>query len=194
MPGAGAVLDHVGAGPAQVADRFFLDGRDPDGDQFPGPVQPSQPPAVPPVGLGPCRRGPWGSARGRSPHSALPCWPAAGPARNRSGRPHSRLAAAGALESGQRACGPTARHEESGRCRGRRDRGPGSPPRWCPCGRPSQGEWERDARHWPRPAPSVCGSVRAIVDDPRTCYLRNGAGRSMLTKVRRLLANQRSQR
>jgi hypothetical protein len=36
-----------------------------------------------------------------------------------------------------------------------------------PC--PSQGEWDewgRAARHWPRPAPSVCGSVRAIVDDP----------------------------
>jgi hypothetical protein len=53
MPGAGAVLDHVGTGPAQVADRFFLDGRDPDGDQFPGPVQPSQASAVSPVGLDP---------------------------------------------------------------------------------------------------------------------------------------------
>ena len=51
MPGPGPVLDHVSAGPAQVADRFLLDGRDPDGDQFSGPVQPGQPPAVPPVGL-----------------------------------------------------------------------------------------------------------------------------------------------
>jgi hypothetical protein len=27
------------------------------------------------------------------------------------------------------------------------------------------------------------------VDDPRTCYLRNGAGRSMLTKVAALLVS-----
>jgi hypothetical protein len=51
MARAGPVLDHVGAGPAQVPHRFFLDGRDPDRHQFSGPVQPRQPPAVPTVGL-----------------------------------------------------------------------------------------------------------------------------------------------
>jgi hypothetical protein len=42
--GAGPVLDHVGPGPAQIADRFFRNGGDADRYQFPGPVQPRQPP------------------------------------------------------------------------------------------------------------------------------------------------------
>jgi excisionase family DNA binding protein len=57
MPSPGAVLDHVGPGPAQIPHRLLGHGRDADGDQFPGPVQPGQPPAVPTVGLGPCRQG-----------------------------------------------------------------------------------------------------------------------------------------
>jgi hypothetical protein len=51
MPGPGAILDQIGAGAAQVPDRFFLHGGDADGDQLAGPVQPRQPAAVPPVGL-----------------------------------------------------------------------------------------------------------------------------------------------
>jgi hypothetical protein len=51
MPGASPVLDHVGAGAAQVAPGLLGRGGDADGDQFPGPVQPRQSPAVPPVGL-----------------------------------------------------------------------------------------------------------------------------------------------
>jgi hypothetical protein len=42
---------------------------------------------------------------------------------NRSGRPPSRLAAAGDCRGGRRACAPTPRHEESGRPRGRPSRG-----------------------------------------------------------------------
>ena len=168
VPGTGPVHDHVGAGPAQVPDRFLLHGGDTDRHQLPGPVQPGQPAAIAPVGLGPCRRGPWGSARARPPRSALPCCAAAGPGRSRSGRPPSRLAASGGHQGGQRACAPTPRHEESGRRPGRHDLGSGPPPRWCPCGRPAPGASGQAGRHWARPAPSVCGSVRAIVDDPRT--------------------------
>ena len=51
MAGAGPVLDHVGPGPAQVPDRFFLNSGDADRYQFSGPVQPRQPAAVPTVGL-----------------------------------------------------------------------------------------------------------------------------------------------
>jgi hypothetical protein len=51
MAGAGAIGDHVGAGAAQVPDRFFGHGGDADRDQLPGPVQPRQPAAVAPVGL-----------------------------------------------------------------------------------------------------------------------------------------------
>jgi hypothetical protein len=51
-----AVVDQVGAGPAQVPDRFLASGGDADGDQLAGAVQPRQPPAVASVGLGPCRR------------------------------------------------------------------------------------------------------------------------------------------
>jgi hypothetical protein len=47
----GPIGDHVGAGPTQVPDGFFLDGGDPDRDQLPGSVQPRQPAAAPPVGL-----------------------------------------------------------------------------------------------------------------------------------------------
>jgi hypothetical protein len=53
MPGTGTVLDHVGPGAAQISHRLLGHGRDADGHQFPGPVQPSQPPAVPTVGLDP---------------------------------------------------------------------------------------------------------------------------------------------
>jgi len=183
MAGAGAVHNHVGPGPAQVPDRFFLHGGDPDRHQLPGPVQPRQAPAVAPVGLGPCRRGPWGSARARSPGSARAGLPAAGPGHSRSGRPRSRLAASGDHQGGQRACAPTARHGECGR------------PRAVVVGgqnrhrdgvlvdvQPQVGQAKvRDTGHGR--LLSVCGSVRAIVDDPRTCYLRNGAGRSMLTKA-----------
>ena len=167
--GRGCGGDHVGTGPAQVPDRFFPHGGDADRHQLPGPVQPGQPAAVAPVGLGPCRRAPWGSATARSPGSPGACGAAAGPAQGRSGRPPSRLAAGGDRQGGQRACAPTPRHGEGGRPRGSRGRGPGSPPRWCPCGRPARGRWAQGARHWARPAPSVCGSVRAIVDDPRPC-------------------------
>jgi hypothetical protein len=41
------------------------------------------------------------------------------------------------------------------------------------------GHTTRDTGHGRLPL--YVGSVRAIVDDPRTCYLRNGAGRSMTT-------------
>jgi hypothetical protein len=58
QPSAGpaAVIDQVGAGATQVPDRFLARGGDADGDQLAGPVQPDQPAAVAPVGLGPCRR------------------------------------------------------------------------------------------------------------------------------------------
>jgi hypothetical protein len=54
--GAAAVIDQVGPGPAQVPDRLLARGRDADGDQLAGAVQPGQPPAVAPVGLGPYPR------------------------------------------------------------------------------------------------------------------------------------------
>jgi hypothetical protein len=44
------------AGPAQVPDRLLARGGDADGDQLAGAVQPRQPPAVAPVGLGPYPR------------------------------------------------------------------------------------------------------------------------------------------
>jgi hypothetical protein len=40
VPRPGAVGDHVGAGTAQVPDGFLPDGRDADGDQLAGAVQP----------------------------------------------------------------------------------------------------------------------------------------------------------
>jgi hypothetical protein len=49
--GAAAVIDQVGAGAAQVSDRFFMGFWDADGDQLAGAVQPGQAPAVAPVGL-----------------------------------------------------------------------------------------------------------------------------------------------
>ena len=58
--GAAAVIDQVGAGAAQVPDRFFMGFWDADGDQLAGPVQAGQAPAVAPVGLGPCPRPPGG--------------------------------------------------------------------------------------------------------------------------------------
>jgi hypothetical protein len=54
--GAAAVIDQVGAGPAQVPDRLLARGGDADGDQLAGAVQPGQAAAVASVGLGPCRR------------------------------------------------------------------------------------------------------------------------------------------
>jgi hypothetical protein len=54
--GAAAVIDQVGPGPAQVPDRLLARGGDADGDQLAGAVQPRQPPAVAPVGLGPYPR------------------------------------------------------------------------------------------------------------------------------------------
>jgi hypothetical protein len=51
-----AVIDRIGPGPAQIPDRFFMGFWDGDGDQFAGAVQPGQPPAVAPIGLGPCPR------------------------------------------------------------------------------------------------------------------------------------------
>jgi hypothetical protein len=51
MASPGAVLDHVGPGAAQIPHCLLGHGRDADGHQFSGPVQPGQPPAVPPVGL-----------------------------------------------------------------------------------------------------------------------------------------------
>ena len=54
--GPAAVIDQIGPGPAQVPDRLLARGGDADGDQLAGPVQPGQPAAVAPVGLGPCRR------------------------------------------------------------------------------------------------------------------------------------------
>jgi hypothetical protein len=54
--GAAAVIDQVGPGPAQVPDRLLARGGDADGDQLAGAVQPRQPTAVAPVGLGPYPR------------------------------------------------------------------------------------------------------------------------------------------
>jgi hypothetical protein len=54
--GAAAVIDQVGAGAAQVPDGLLTRGGDADGDQLAGAVQPGQPAAVAPVGLGPCPR------------------------------------------------------------------------------------------------------------------------------------------
>jgi hypothetical protein len=45
------VIDQIGAGAAQIPDRLLPSGGDADGDQLAGAVQPSQPPAVAPVGL-----------------------------------------------------------------------------------------------------------------------------------------------
>jgi hypothetical protein len=53
MPGAGAVGEQVGAGAAQVPHRLLGHGRDPDGHQLAGAMQPGQPPAVTAVGLDP---------------------------------------------------------------------------------------------------------------------------------------------
>jgi hypothetical protein len=51
MPRPRAIFHHVGAGAAQIPHGLLLDGRDPDGDQLAGAVQPGQPAAVAPVGL-----------------------------------------------------------------------------------------------------------------------------------------------
>ena len=51
VAGPGQVLDHVGPGAAQVPHRLLHRRRDPDGDEFPGPVQAGQAPTVPLVGL-----------------------------------------------------------------------------------------------------------------------------------------------
>jgi hypothetical protein len=53
VPGPGPVFDHVGTGAAQIPHGFLLDGRDANGDQLAGAVQPGQPAAVPRIGLDP---------------------------------------------------------------------------------------------------------------------------------------------
>src|SRR5215208_1195707 len=95
----GEVFHHVASGAAKIPDGLLLDGWDADADQLAGALQPGQPPAIPPVGLGPCRPAPWGSATGRSPRSARAGGAAAGPARSRSVRPRSRLAGCGVAEA-----------------------------------------------------------------------------------------------
>ena len=49
VPGTGAVGHQVRPRPAQIAYRLLGLGRYPDRDQLPGPMQPGQPPAVPPI-------------------------------------------------------------------------------------------------------------------------------------------------
>jgi hypothetical protein len=112
-------------------------------------VQARQPPAVPPVDLGPCRRGPWGSVTARSPGSARPCGAAAGPGRSRSGRPRSRLAASGDREAADEPAHRGLVVRDPLDLRAVAIWGPGSPPRWpgpspsgqrvaaTPAGRPS---------------------------------------------------------
>jgi hypothetical protein len=56
VPRPGPVFDHVGTGAAQVPHGFLPDGRDADGDQLAGAVQPRQPAAVPRIGLDPIPR------------------------------------------------------------------------------------------------------------------------------------------
>jgi hypothetical protein len=51
MPGTGAVLEQIGAGPAQVPHRLLGHGRDADGHQLAGAKQAGQPAAVTAVGL-----------------------------------------------------------------------------------------------------------------------------------------------
>ena len=53
MPGTGAVGEQIGAGAAQVPHRLLGHGRDADGHQLAGAVQPGQPAAVTTVGLDP---------------------------------------------------------------------------------------------------------------------------------------------
>jgi hypothetical protein len=53
MPGPGPVDDHVRSSSAQIPDRFFGHGRDPDSEQLPRPVKAGQTPGVAGVGLDP---------------------------------------------------------------------------------------------------------------------------------------------
>jgi hypothetical protein len=122
-----------------------------------------EPAAVPPVGLGPCRRVPAGSATGRPPRSARAGCATAGPAQSRSARPRSRLAAGGDHPGGRRACGPTARRWRSARRRGPAGQGSRSRPRWCPCGRPGRGGSGRGASQH-----GTAGSLR-MVAPPAQC-------------------------
>jgi hypothetical protein len=160
-PGPGPVGQHVGPGPAQVPDGLLGHGRQSDRDQLAGPVQPGQPPAVAPVGLGPCRRVPWGSASARSPDSAPPTGPTGGPAHSQWGRPHSRLAAGSDPGTAPRARAPTARRWRSGPRSAPPVEGRAPPPRSCPGAHPNQGrsDHSEQLRHW-APAGSFCVWLR----------------------------------
>ena len=170
MTGPGPVDHHVGPGPAQVPDRFLGRRGHPHRRELAGPEQHRQPAGVPLVGLDPSPGRP-GSTTGRSPRSASR--PAAHSGQLVTGRtrlvtrPHplrvpnrpiSRrtdsssaliLSTTGIVEPGSSTpaeivflCTSIAKTHTSG------------------------GTWIT------RPAPSVCGSVRLMVDNPRK--MRNG--------------------
>jgi hypothetical protein len=142
-------------------------------------------------GKTPVQQAPWRLATARSSRSARPCDAAAEPAPSRSGRPRSRLATGGiaqvANEPGHR--GLVMRNPVEVR---------------------AVTIWGQD-RHregvlvdvqakvgGARCEPlAMAGSFRMWlrarhVDDPRTCYLRNGAGRSMLINAWRSRGSGRS--
>jgi hypothetical protein len=177
MPGPGPVDRHVGAGPAQIPDGLLGDRWDPDGDQFAGPVQASQPSAIAAVGLD-LVAGRLGDQRRRD-HLTVHAYAIQQPGQLIAG-------GAGLVAGSQPAWVGEPGHEPADRRlvvgdpihgrglvagaeHGHRDRVPVHV-------QTKVGETTSSSDTGHRPAPSVCGSVHASVDDPRDT--RNGAGRS----------------
>jgi hypothetical protein len=177
-PSPGPVGQHVGPGPAQVPHRLLGHGGHTDRDQLAGAVQPSQPPAVAAVGLDPITGG-LGNQRGRDHLAAdvhavqqagqliaggaglIAGSQPAGISKPRH-EPADRRLVVGDPVNGRRLLPSRAKHRH-------RDRIPVHV-------QTKVGETTSSSDTGHRPAPSVCGSVHASVDDPRDT--RNGAGRS----------------
>ena len=173
----GAVGHHVGPGPAQVPDGLLDHGGHADGGELAGAVQPGQPTTVPPVGLDLVARR-LGDQRRRDHLTAnlQPAQQAGQLIASRAGliggsqpmtiwelrqEPANRRLVVGDPVHGRRLL-PRAedRHRD----------------RVAVHVQTKVGETASSSDTGHRPAPSVCGSVHASVDDPRDP--RNGAGRS----------------
>ena len=177
MPGPGAVGEQIGAGPAQVPRRLLGHGRDADGHQLAGAEQAGQPPAVAAIGLDPIpRRG--RDQRGRN-HLAAHMEPGEQPSQLIAGGT-GLIAGSQPSRLWEPGYEPANRRLVVGDAIDRRrvlvwakDRHRDGVPVHV---QTKVGEATSSSDTGHRPAPSVCGSVHASVDDPRDT--RNGAGRS----------------
>jgi hypothetical protein len=164
-PGGG--LGPCRRGAAQLPHRRLLEGGETDTGQLAGAVQPGQPAAVPPVGLD-LVAGPSGISHGAITWQLPPTRHQ--PGQRKAGRAGLR-AGSQPGRSGNRAM--SLRTDASSwaipSTSGPAGRLAGSQQRWCRCGPPGPDGSGQDARHWPRPAPSLWWLRPLSVGDPPRC-------------------------